>query len=280
MKTALVTILGLVALVSCQTEEGRYDKLTAAQQEIIRNRGTQLCLNEYTSVFDRWKTSSNGIYSSSNFERGDGYYYVQKKDSADERLIDIQVWKQTATEIYFYIKDSRAGSNYFLRLTKTVNDAMIADMLEAHCARGTSRLYVRSTVANNGPASFTYEHEFPGDPTDEVYTDVYSMSFSYPAYFAGFQIQRTAKQLDDDDRQVGNSVNYTSSLTFKGVTFSSNNYADYTQKFCIPVVDSTTLNYQFTNRRSQEGFYINLDDTAQCLTTYAAAQAAGWDLSI
>jgi hypothetical protein len=276
LKIAFFIVTLLLVLVACQTEEGIYDSLSEDEKAVVRARGTQECLNKSTLLFKSWKTTSNEIFTSSSYQRGNGFYYLQKKAGADERSIDIQIWKQTSTDIYFYIKDNRASSNYFLRLSKSVNETMIDHLLEAHCAR-SSRLYVTSSVSGSS-ATFTYEHEYAGDPTDEQYSDVYPLSFSYPALFAAYQIQRTVKQLDDDDRQVGSAVSYTSSLTSKSVTFSSDNYSDYTQKFCIPAVDATTSRYQFTDRRSQEGYFINLDDTTQCLTNYAAAQAAGWNL--
>lgn len=279
MKASLILLIGFLFLLSCEREEGRYDKLTPAQRAIIDARGTQQCLSENTPIYNRWKSTSAAMYSDDEWERGRVYTSTLKKGTTDEKIVEVQVWKQTATEIYFYVKDSRAATNYFLRLQKTVNDQMIQDLLEAHCARGSSKIYTTVTSRTNGPSTFTYEYEISGDPTDDAYRDVYSMNFSYPAYFAGFQINRTLRKLDDNDDQVGSSETFTSTIAASTVDFEFDDHTQYVQRFCVIGVNATTSEYTFTNRRNQEGFFVNLENATECLSTYAAATAAGWNLT-
>jgi hypothetical protein len=274
LKYSLFLFPLMILIFSCKEEElSVYDKLDKDEQEAIRRMGQDQCLSKSKSIFDRYKKESNTVFTSSAYEREDGYYFVLKKDSTEEKTVDIQVWKQTPTAIYFYIIDSRAADNYFLRITKAENEQMIDDLLTAHCTR--PNIY-DSKISNSGPASFLNEYRLPRTPNDEVYEDRYTLSFKQLAYFANFNIKRTRKYKDEDDRQVGNSENFTSSLKAKAVDFDTNDWSDtskFTQKFCKI---SRGVAYRFVRERNLEGFKVDLSNAADCTNT----KPADWNLNI
>ena len=266
--------LGLLVLTlySCKEEEVmRFDKLSAADQEIIRSRGTALCRSEKEAVFNRFKNSSNQVFTSNAYERGDGFEFVLKEGTTTIRTVGIKVWKRTSTVIYFYITDDRLG-NYFLRIQKADNEEMIDDLLGAYCLR--PEIYT-STVANNGPLTMRYEYSLPLEPGSAVYEDTFSLSFEYLAFFAGYQIeQRTIQKKDTEGDDDGSLVEQTSSLEPKTVVFNSDNYSGYTQKFCK--VYRVNNAYRFSGEPNALGFKVDLNSTTDCPTTLPA----GWDLSI
>lgn len=250
-----------------------YDRLDAQGQADIQARGTQLCLDANTVIYNRFKTSSNGVFGSSSWTRGNGFEFLFKNGTTVERTVQITVWKQTATELFFYITDDQAPGDYFLRIQKTDNEAMIDDLLAVHCLRPA--LYVSSAGAN-GPVTMANEYKLPRAPNTEVYKDTYTLTFDVPAFFANYRINRTKRVEDIDLNQVGSTITYTSTLTGKDVVFASDDATDsarYNQKFC-------TINrgaaYRFARERNVEGFKIDYSNLTDCPTTKPVA----WNLTI
>jgi len=274
LKSMFFRITLLALALSCKSEEvQKFDELTPDEQAAIRTRGTALCLAANTPIYARFKTNSNGMFVSSTFQRGDGFEFLFKNGATTERTVEIKVWKQTATEVFFYITDDQAAGDYFLRIQKTDNETMIDDLLAAHCTRPT--LYT-STTGDNGPLTMVNDYEIPRAPNNEIFKDTYTMSFDFPAFFANYRIGRTKRVEDADENQVGSTVTYTSTLTAKAYTFTSDNAedsAEYNQKFCVINRGSA---YRFARERNVEGFKIDFSNLTDCPTT----KPVTWNLTI
>lgn len=274
MKSKVILFSLLLILSSCKSEEIQsYSKLTPDEQAAIRTRGTQLCLDTNTVIYNRFKSRSASMFTSSIFNRGDGFEFLFKNGTTTESTVEIKVWKQTATEIFFYITDEDAPSDYFLRVQNTDNDQMIDDLLAVHCSRPI--IYTSST-GENGPLTMTNDYEIPRAPNNEIFKDTYTMPFDYPAFFANYRIGRTKRVEDVDENQVGSTVTYTSTLTQKAYTFASDNAQDsgeYTQKFCV---FNRGAAYRFARERNVEGFKIDFTNLTDCPTTKPVA----WNLTI
>lgn len=274
MKSKVILLSLLTIAVACKSEEiQKFDELTDAEQAAIRTRGTALCLSANTAIYNRFKTRSASMFTSGIFNRGDGFEFLFKNGATTERTVEIKVWKQTATEIFFYITDDQAPGDYFLRVQNTDNDQMIDDLLTVHCTRPI--IYTSST-GDNGPLTMTNDYEIPRAPNSEIFKDTYTMPFDYPAFFANYRIGRTKRVEDADDNQVGSTVTYTSTLTQKAYTFASDNAedsAEYNQKFCV---FNRGTGYRFARERNVEGFKIDYSNLTDCPITKPVA----WDLTI
>lgn len=272
MKIVLgLTILLLVA--SCTQEEvPSYDDLTADEQTAIQNASHDKCVAEVAAIYNQFITSSNGIYTSSAYNREDGFEFLLKNGTATEQTIQIKVWKQTPTEIFFYISDDKASGDYFLRWQKTDNEQMINDLKDAHCLRPV----IYTSTISSSTLTMKYEYTLAKAPDHEDYVDTYTMPFSQPAFFANYKIGRTRKLLNDSD-VVQTTTTYTSTLTAKTYDFGTNDNAEdnsqYNQLFCT--IARGGSGYRFAAERNVVGFKINLSG-AECVTTKPAA----WDMSI
>lgn len=273
MKIKVILLTYLVLMVSCKSEEvQKFDELTPDEQAAVRTRGTALCLAANTVFYNLFKTISASVFTSDIFNRADGFEFLFKNGSTTERTVEIKVWKQTSTEIYFYITDDKAAGDYFLRVQDTDNEQMIDDLLVAHCTRPT--IYT-STIRDNGPLVTINEYELLSAPNTEIYKDTYTMPFDYPAFFANYHINRTKRVEDADENQVGSTITYTSTLSLKNYTFASDNAEDsseYNQKFCV---FNRGEAYRFARERNVEGFKIDLSSLTDCPST----KPVTWDLT-
>jgi hypothetical protein len=271
LKNTILIASILLLTVACKQEEiNGYDSLTAQERENIRARGTKLCEDQATPIFNRFKTESNKSFTSSAFSRGKVFSYEFKEGETIVKTVDLKVWKQTADAIYFIVSDSKASFDYFLRVLKSDNDKIINDLQVAHCSRPV--IYA-SSVGNNGPLTIVNDYELPKAPNDEVYKDTYTLSFGTLAYLGSFNLSRNLKVQDSEDRTVGTAKNYTTTPKNSTVTYTSNDWSDsslYTQHFCSL---NSAETYRFSKLRNVEGFKIDLND---CLT----AEPTGWNLDI
>jgi hypothetical protein len=139
---------------------------------------------------------------------------------------------------------------------------MISDLLVDHCSK-----FYTSTSSSSGPLSILYEFEKSNAPNTDIYSDTYSLAFTYPAFFANFQLSRSVKTENSSGVQQGSIVNYTSSLTTKSFTFDSDTATDsafYTQKFCTidkETLDVSTSRYRFSTDSNTIGFKFNCTET-------------------
>ena len=278
MKSSLAFIILLLLGVSCNQEEIQsYNDLTADERTAIQNASHDKCVREVAVNYNQFKTNSNAIFTSSSYNREDGFEFVLKNGTTTERTVKIQVWKQTPTEIFFYISDDKASGDYFLRWQKTDNETMITDLQSVHCLR--PEIYTSSL----GSSALTMKDEYTLQkaPDHENYVDTYTMAFNQPAFFANYKISRTKKLVNDSD-VVQTTTNYTSTLTAKTYDYGTNDNAEdntqYNQLFCT--VTRTGAGYRFANQRGVEGFLINLADTTPGTGTCQTSKPAAWDMSI
>lgn len=248
-----------------------YDQLTQAEQDAIRERAKEKCLETNTPHYARYKIKSGEVFASSAYQREDGYYFEYKLNTEVKKKIDVRVWKQDADEMYFYVTDTVLSSDsYFLRIKKTENEDMISDILSDHCS--DPKVYTAST-SGTGPVSVTYEYEKSNAPNTDEFKDVYSFRFAELAFFGSYRITRTLRTVNSEDAEVSKST-YTSTLVYKAYDFTSDNYSDtskYTQKFCHVKEDDTAAKYRVSQKTEFIGFEL------ECVLT---TKPADWDLSI
>jgi hypothetical protein len=278
LKKAFALSLILLSMISCKEEEIQsFNDLDAAEQAAIQSMGQTQCHSKVASTYNQFKTSSNAIFTSGSYNREDGFEYVLKSGTTTERTIQIKVWKQTASEIFFYISDDKASGDYFLRWQKTDNEQMITDLKDAQCLRPA----IYTSTLSGSSLTMKYEYTLSKAPDHEDYVDTYTMPFSQPAFFANYKIGRVKKLVNDSD-VVQTTTTYTSTLTAKTYDFGNNDNPEdntqYNQLFCV--VTRGGSGYRFANQRGVEGFLINLSDTTPVTGTCQTSKPAAWDMSI
>lgn len=271
MKTLLLLLPVLFLTVSCTEEEiNGFDSLTAEEQQTIRDRGTSSCREKVGPSFERFKQESHKSFTSSAFARGKTLIYELKEGETIVKTVELKVWKQTIDDLYFIVSDSKASTDYFLRINKADNEKMISNLFDAHCSRAEG---YTSNVGNNGPLTVVNEYELPKAPNMEIYKDTYSLAFSRPALLGSFSISRTLNVENAEEEPVGNARNFTTVVKEESHSFTSNDWSDanyYSQKFCgLDAIEK----FEFSRQRNVEGIRIDLND---CLD----AEPSGWNLDI
>lgn len=269
MKNLLLLLPVLFLLTSCEEEVESYDDLTADEQLAIQNMGRDQCLAKSEETFNKFKNDSAQVFTSAAYNRGQGFKFQLKNGTAEFKTINFSVWKQTANEIYFLVNDSILGGNYFLRITKLDNEAMINDLKAVYCAR--PQIYTSSATSSS--LTMSYLNEFPEDTNTTQNDDRYLMYFNELAQFATYRVTRTKKVLDKDRNQVGNTETFTSSLSDQDKTFDYNTPNSYATKYCVLYQNGT---YKFISTRNYLGFYDPTDTSNVCFSSIPP----GWDLSI
>jgi hypothetical protein len=272
----LIKTLALVSLflltLSCEERIGKYNDLTPDEQNYIRERSRLQCVDSYFSIYDRFKKrSATEVFGSANYDRERGFYNEYKGPSST-RKVDIAIWKQTATEIYFYITEELEGkSSYFLRVTQAQNEAFIDQLLDDHC-----RKVYKSSTGSDGPLSVVYEFDKINSNNRDYYTDTYTLEFNKLAFFGRFKKSRSVDtRTISDNTRVGEVQSYTSTLVAKNFDFAGNddatNAAQYTQSFCEQAFEVESK-YRFTLDTTGSVQSLKLNCTA--------TPPADWDLTI
>ena len=268
MKKHLLVLPVLLLAIACGREEvNGLDTLSEAEQEYLRTQGTKICTERITPTFERFKSESSKSFTSSAFQRGKVFTYELKEGETVIKTIDLKVWKQTADALYFIVSDTKASSDYFLRIRKSDNEKMINDFLIQYCSKPA--LY-KTSINDNGPLVVTNEYELPKAPNTEVFKDIYTLSFTKPAFLGTYSLSRTLKVEDSEGDAVGTAKTFQTTAKNSTVKFSENDWRDndYTQKFCSL---SSTDNYRFARERNVEG--IRVSDCDSNLPT-------GWNLDV
>lgn len=264
MKFLLVLIPILFLSACTEREIEAYDDLDQAEQDEIRNRGRQQCLEKLTPTYEKFKVDSAQVFSSTGYDRGKGFLYEFAGGSV-KKTLDVKIWKRTPLAIYFYIS-SENEDDYFLKLSRVENELIIDALLDAHCLRPE----IYTSTINSSNLTMKNEYVLPKAPNREKFIDTYSMPFNSLAAFANFRISRTRATFDVNDTQIDTTTQYTSTRTSKEYTFNSTDpfSSEYNQKFCI--IDDSN-NYRFPKERGVEGFKYNCTNTADPVI---------WDLAI
>lgn len=273
MKKILLLTPVLLLSFSCKQEEiNGFDSLTAEEQQTIRERGTTSCKEKATPIFGKFKTESNKTFTSAGYSRGKVFTYEFKEGETVVKTVELKVWKQTADALYFIVSDSKASSDYFLRILKTDNEKIINDLFATYCSRPA--LYT-SSIGSNGPLTVVNEYELPKAPNMELYKDTYSLAFNVPAFLGSYSLTRSLNVEDTDEQPVGSARNFTTTQKNESHAFASDDWSDanhYTQKFCSL---NSSSDFRFSRQRNVEGFKIDLNSD-DCLD----AEPVGWNLDI
>lgn len=265
----LIVLSVLLLLASCQEEVQSYNDLSPDEQAAINSQGQAQCLTNAEGNFTTYKTKSAEVFTSGNYTRGNGFSFTLKNGTTTFKTIDISVWKQTATEMYFLVTDSFASSgNYFLRITKAENDSMIDTMKTKYCERGdVPNKYTMGLTSSSLTATYETNNYITSGTNKNNYKDTYTMYFNELVQFATYRVGRSLKVTDQDGNQVGNTESYTSTFADKDVTFASADPNTYATTYCtIPTP------YLFIKSKNFQGFY---DPNAAC----TGSIPAGWNLT-
>lgn len=271
---SLLFILSLLFMAACNESEQVWDELTPYEQSLVRQRGRSQCLTENRDNYNKFKSESLKIFTSSAYARNKSFISTFKENGTVKKTTTLQVWKvdSAAGIIYFYVTEDLLGSSsYFLKLSVTQNDDLIEDLLVDHC----DKVYTSSA----GSTSVTVKYEYEPDSLNEL-TDNYTFNFAKVPYFSAFTLSRKHIKKKADGK-TESTVNYTSTLVNDDLTdFVTTNFAAtyvngdgatvnrYSQNFCEVVYTTGT-----TYRLIQNG--IGFKQT--CTTTYPDT-AGGWDL--
>lgn len=263
MKFSIVFIFILLLLASCRKEIANYDKLTAAERAALARRYSAKCTSDSAVEIKNFKRDSNSVFSSSNFSRNKSFKHEYKDGSTIMYTIDLQVWKQTSSEIYFvWTETGESEVSKFLRITKAENETMIDNLLSDLC----SQKYKGSI---NNSVNLTYEYERQVAAKRIVYTDSVASRYDHPAGFANFTVKRSKKTIEEDVNDVNKS--YTSTLVAGTLNdLSSSNPSAIAVEYCyFDLVDNS---YQFVKSTTERerGFRI----------TCTNSLPAGWNLNL
>lgn len=265
MKTLGVLAFSFLLLGSCVDREiEAYDSLTQIEQDEIRSRGRQQCLERLASTYDNFKRESNEVFNSTGYDRAKGFT-AEFTGGTVKKTLEVKIWKRTPQALYFYIS-AENSDDYFLKISKAENELMVDALLDIHCLR--PEIY----VSNLGASVLTMKNEYvlPKAPNREKYIDTYTMQFNSLVAFANYRLSRTRATFNDKDEQIDTTVKYESTMKGKDFTFNSTDphSNEYNQKFCL--IDDTD-SYRFPKERGQEGFKYVCTGTADPLV---------WDLAI
>jgi hypothetical protein len=238
LKKTLALIL-LVLIGACRKEEGIWDELSPAERAAIRERAISNCLSETRSKFNSFKDNSALVFTSDRWQRNDAWKHELKNGTTVDTTHDIQVWKQTATELYLVITRT-IGANtpetYFLRILAAANDDMIEDLQLQYCVE-------QITLSGSNPMTAVEEYIQSVVGGTREFTDTYSFNTAYFAYVGtAWNVSRkiVAKDADGD---VTSTTNLTSSFTAVSNPDPLNtNPAVYGTKYCDitePAADPT-----------------------------------------
>lgn len=264
-----LALLLLLTVCACRKEKGVWSELTPEEQAAVRERALNTCLRDSTETYDAFRDASSGVFTSTSWQRNDAWKHELKNGTTVDTTHDIQVWKQTPTELYLVVTrtvGATAAETYYLRITQAANDDMIEDLQRQVCngqvsASGTNPIVVK----------VDYETTVVGGSRET--SDTYSFSGSFFAYAAtAWNVTRTVRALDSEGK-VTSTTNLTSTFTaVTNPTPLSTDPATYGNRFCDIVepaadVSDPAIRYKVP--------YV-VPEPSGCATTLPG----GWDLTI
>jgi hypothetical protein len=184
-----------VLTLGCNESRNVWNELSQAEKDELQRRYAEKCNTDKAPTFATWKRESNLAFTSGDYARNK-MLKAEFKATGTTYTSKLQVWRQTPNDLYFLVFNEDSGTSlYFLRINRAQNEAIINDLQQDHC----KQYYDPTNVGSSGPFSATLKFERPaagGKKTE--YTDAYSMSFSFPAYFLSYHLSRTEKLLRTD----------------------------------------------------------------------------------
>jgi hypothetical protein len=268
LKKTLGLALILLAFAGCESSEGEWDKLGQADQDYIRNRATQQCLDEEAANFENFRVQSELFFGSIDYPREKSYTSKLNdsgNNATEERLI--RIWKNTAAYVIFYVEETigTVTDKYFVQIVKNdtdtdytndtfgYNNSMIEALKYAFC-----RKQIELTPSDSGPitASRTLAITLSSGGRKETKT-THVYSFADIAYWTFWKRSITIKDIDSEDT-VTATKNFTSTFSENAnpPVFTTTDYTTLTTKLCYVDPASYALPY-----------------TLKCDGTYAADMA-------
>lgn len=228
-------LLLLLLVLACGKTVNKFEELSEAERDYLRQLGQQKCLADTTSLFKSYKGES--VVQFRDLERGSYYLQEVKAGSAVLRSSKIQVWKVTGTAIYFIYTSTTAEdstpSYQFVKLTPENNADMI-DFLQLQ--RCTFKKDVRAS-ANSSSMNYTVESSVNiENDRKTVTTKSHTFAFRQLALLGGYVYTQKVQTLTRKDEATDVAdVNTSGTLTVQNtIDLAYPVYTGYTgAQFCI-----------------------------------------------
>jgi|GEM_PF-3855357 len=246
----IVSLVLLLMLISCKQEQiAAYDQLTPAEQEYVRTRSKELCLEQSQSFFDTFVSKSDEQYNvttNSKFYRGKNWRVDFKKEATITRTSEINVWKLGANVVYFIQTDTddQGNTTYkFIRVPSLTNQEMIDDLLEKKCSKSLSISISSSTLS----LTRTLSEVISSNTVESTISN--SVNQVSLAYFLNSTESKTVKTFDSNGKLTKTekfSATLTSQADAEPVHATYAGYDAAKTQFCeIKVTSGTPNTYSF-----------------------------------
>ncbi len=259
---ALASILVLLTLCACRREENVWNELSASEREAARQLAQENCLRDTEDKYNQFKRESEDVYTSSNWERGDGWIHQLKEGSTVQHETKVMVWKNQGNEIYLVLHSKPRGggtTQSMLRITAASNADAIDALQEMECGR--------TVEAGSGLTIKDTYYTSLGNDQREKREETYSFARSHLAWMGGsYHLRRTTSVVDEDGETVSGEETITLTSTFSRMDEDD---------VALPSVN--TVATAFAGSYCEPEASHALPYTTTC---YATPVAAGWDLTL
>ncbi len=128
----IMSLVFVVSLFSCRSEENVWDDLTDDERRTIQSLSVTECLSETASRYANYKSSSQQMWSSGDWEVNDGWVYKLEGDEA----VTIRVKNLTSSAIYLYTEQGLTTPVYrHIKIDKTENEKIIESLQYYECIK-------------------------------------------------------------------------------------------------------------------------------------------------
>lgn len=245
MKYSLILLTFLV--LACGKTVNKFEGLSEAERDYLRQLGLQKCVSETNKLFRSYKSESSDQFGA--LERGSYYLHEVKNGSAVLRSTKIQVWKVTSLGIYFIYSSTNAEdstpSYQFVKLTPEHNATMIDYLQTMRC---TSTAGTTSSVNSSRMTYSTEKETNIEDDRKTVTTRTHTYPFNQLALLGGYQYTQKVQTLTRKGEATDVAdVNSAGSLTIQNsIELAYPVYTGYAgAQFCI-VNSALTIPFTLT----------------------------------
>jgi hypothetical protein len=248
LKYFILSIIFL-SLLSCNKEEGVWDKLTTAERLALRNRAETKCRSDSKNHFDSFKKNSDSLFygtETADYVKGTTFNHSFDNDDYTHK---ITIWKKTATDVYFLIfVDDSTDIYRFLKIPKTTNDSMIEDLQNKYCNKTTTS----DPYFSLSTSSKTYKQFKTVSSTKET-TYTFSYSLNLLAFFSSYKESRKDQTLDTNGDATGEAKTLVGTLSAAVGPVENvpefDTYADYLANYpttTLCIVNYSAIPYDIT----------------------------------
>lgn len=216
----LTLLLIVMTVAACRKEEAVWDKLSAEDQRVIRERASAKCINEERADIERMISSSTTKLNDAR--RLDSWKVATTKNAAAYSDSKIHVFKITATDVYFvHIQSSENGTfSKFIKVSKARNAEQYQDLQRKKCDLAAKDTFPpeKYTSASLTGASFVGNMVRPRvtNRTANTYsidTFTYTYSEGFPAFFGLIAKTRENKVYNEDTNVSTSTETYKTTIT-------------------------------------------------------------------